>query len=179
MREDMVAVYQRLRNVHAEVYATVSQVREQMKQVCDIDEHADVVYACHETMKYLDDIRTEINKLNDQCEKIACAIWVREGTGETIRTSFCTVSPEVKIMASIPRKKTDPDSYNAFMRSLGVSDDVLRQPEDVVRPHWPGLVEYVSRLAAAGKPLPPGVDPDKTYPVYTLHIRAKRKGVDE
>ena len=42
-----------------------------------------------------------------------------------------------------------------------------------MRMHWPSMVEHLSALAEEGKPFPPGVDPDKTYPIYSTTIRRK------
>jgi hypothetical protein len=62
------------------------------------------------------------------------------------------------------------------MEHLGIPEHMAAG--DVVRPHWPGLKEYLTKLAQQGLPLPPGIDPQKTYSEYTLEVR-KKKGVLE
>ena len=87
-------------------------------------------------------------------------------------------------MVAIPHKRRDPDKYAAFVKSLGIPAHlaVLNNPDDKnehapVDLHYNGVCEYVTELQRQGKPLPPGVDPEKTYPVFKLKLR-KKKAVD-
>jgi hypothetical protein len=49
---------------------------------------------------------------------------------------------------------------------------------DVLRPHWPHLVEWLSRRASEGLPPPPGIDPAQTYSLWNLRNLRARKGVN-
>jgi hypothetical protein len=51
------------------------------------------------------------------------------------------------------------------------------EDSEAVRPHWPGMVSYLTGLMRQGRPLPPGIDPEKTYPRYKLRLRALKGGV--
>ena len=58
------------------------------------------------------------------------------------------------------------------MDYVGVAKEAVE--DKCVKPHWPGLVERISNETAMGKPLPPGIDPNSSYPVYSMRIRAKQ-----
>jgi len=47
-----------------------------------------------------------------------------------------------------------------------------------VKPYWPGIMEHISSLAEQGKPLPAGIDAEKTYTQYKMRI-TPYKGLDE
>jgi hypothetical protein len=42
-------------------------------------------------------------------------------------------------MLVLPTPNKDRDNYRVFMRSLGC---VSAAKKELIRPHWPGLVEY-------------------------------------
>jgi hypothetical protein len=162
--------------MHAEIYRELSQLKEQSLKCGDMQELADRAYALRDMHKYVDDLRKELDQTKSVCERIACLLWAKDSEGDPIRTDHCTASPKIKYMASLPSRTRDPEAYANLMGHLGIPDGLL--PEDVVRPHWPGFVNYMTRLAEEGLPLPEGIDVDKTYPVYSLTIRGK-KGVNE
>lgn len=136
-------------------------------------EQADYAYAFREIYRLADDLRKEAQLNKDLSEKIACLLWVKDGTGESIRTEHCTCTPKVRMSAKIPKKSHDPEDYANLMRFLQIPESVWNIPDEdfeVVRIHWPGFIEYVSKLLEEGKPLPPGVDPEKSHPLYSLTI---------
>jgi hypothetical protein len=109
---------------------------------------------------------------------MACLVWVTKESDEPIRTEYVTASPDVKQMVSLPRRRSNPEGYATLMRYLGIAQelwDVDEESHAAVSFHWPGMIDYVSTLLAQGKPLPPGVDPTSTYPVYKLGLRPKRE----
>jgi hypothetical protein len=141
-----------------------------------MNELTDAVYSLGEAYKYADDLRREIDKTKKLASKLVCLLWAKFTEGGPIRTAHCTGTPRIKMIASVPSARRDPEAYESLMEHLAIPERVWRN--DVVRPHWPGLVEHLSQRLEQGLPVPPGIDPDKTYPDYAVTIRSK-KGVQE
>lgn len=178
MRPDMVALYRKVRDIHHEVHVATEQFKQSASRITDPGDGADCAYVLNECYKFLDDSRKSIKNAKELAERVTCLILVTQGNGGNVKTDYCTATPRASQIASIPKRSTNPVGYAALMNHLGIPRALWdREEEDeVVRPHWPGMVAYLSQQLAAGKPLPPGIDPDKTYAVYSLTIRAK-KGV--
>jgi hypothetical protein len=139
-----------------------------------ITELADLAYV----FKLLDDIVHDMHKKSASSYELAgrllCLMWAKNGSGESVRTPYCTVTPRIKMAANLPKRGTD--DYVALMNSLGINAEMLET--DAVRPHWPGLTDFITQRLTEGKPLPAGVDQSSTYPVYGITV-LKRKGVTE
>jgi hypothetical protein len=139
-----------------------------------LEELADIAYTLQRCRDMLHSMHKQASGSFDLVTRFACVKWAQRGEGEPIRTEYCTVTPSVRMCAKVPRK--EDESYEALMNHLGVNSDMLKY--DTVRPHWPGLVDYITERLTEGKPLPPGVDPNTKYPVYSITIR-KKKGITE
>ncbi len=178
MKQEAVSLYEAFIAAHADLYLPLKRLRERMQRTNDMHELVDTVLVLREMYKYADDLRKEIQRTRDVCERITCVIWAKGTDAEPIRTAYVTASPDIKYMASIPKRKTDPEKYAALMNFLGIPDQLWRTTgPEVVRAHWPGFVDYVSARMEAGLPLPDGLDVEKTYPVYKLTLRRKKKEI--
>lgn len=147
-----------------------------VKKTPNIQELADWAYALSECEKMLDRLRKDAKAAKEMAEKICCLLYTKLGEGGPIRTEHVTATPRVKFMASIPKQSTNPEAFARLMEHLGIPREMWEK--DVVRPHWPGFTDFFTECLEAGKPLPPGIDPDKTYPLYALTLR-KRKDIEE
>jgi hypothetical protein len=140
----------------------------------NINELADYTY----TVRKISDMLVEMSKRTrntyELAERLLCMLWAQVGDPEPIRTPYCTITPKIRMAAQIPKKGTE--EYEKLMTALGITLELAQV--DAVRPHWPGMTEYVTQRLTEGKPLPPGIDPHKTYPVYGVLIRDK-KGITE
>jgi hypothetical protein len=174
MLTDFQQLYKRVSDDFKETYALLSALGKRCEHLNDMQELADGALACREVYRLADDTRKEVDKLRKLCERMACLLWVKDSDGEPIRTRFCTATPDVKIIASIPKRTTRPDDYARLMTHLGIPVEMWDRDIEVVRPHWPGFVDYISKLTAQGLPMPPGIDPDRTYPEYHLRTRRTR-----
>jgi hypothetical protein len=145
-----------------------------LHEEADIAELADMAYSISQIMRMFDEIEKKTRNTYELAERLLCMLWAQQGDSDPIRTSHCTITPRIRMAAQIPKKGTP--EYEELMSSLGI--DTALQATDAVRPHWPGLVDYVTELLTNGRPLPRGVDPNKTYPVYGVTIRPK-KGITE
>ena len=175
MDAHLVQIYKLTRQWYEETYRELRNINPQNYNTQT--EAADAAYAMRELHKWCDDMRKEAQRLKDTCDRIACVLWIANGgLHKSIKTSYCTATPEIRQRATIPKKDTDPDNFWALMDYLGIPREAAES--DIVRFHWPGVVEYLTEQAAQGLPTPPGIQPDATHPVYSLRIRG-RKAIDD
>lgn len=176
MIEKAKEAYRVTHNFHETTYSTLQDLIDAIRSTSDVKELADLAFALREISKLADDIRKVANAAKETAEKICCAIAIRDGDCDTIRTKYVTATPNVKMMADLPRRKREPERWRELMIGLGVPEDALDGERPVVDVNWKGFVDHISDLAEQGKPLPPGIDPGKTYPVYELSPMTKKKG---
>lgn len=168
-------MYVQAKKAHDEIYRLIALLKPEVEKCRRKEELVDYAYALYEAHKFIDDLEGEVRRLKERAICLADALWVQESTGESIRTDYCTATPDIKMAANIPSQKRDPEAFDAFMQHLGIKPELYKGESEVVRPHWPGLVEYVSALISQGKPLPPGVNMEKKYPVYKMSFRKKKE----
>lgn len=134
----------------------------------------DVAYGLKEISRLLDDGRKECDDLVKLFEKALCIVWVQRGvnTGNTdpFQGEFAVGTPQIKQMVRIPRR--DTDEYDKLMQWLGVPDG------DLVRPHWPSMVEHVTELLSQGQQPPDGMT-GEPYPIYAVRFRKRKEFHDE
>ena len=173
MRSQLQQLYTEAVRAHSALYASLSVVRDESRVSLDMLELVDTAFALRECHKFFDDLRKEAKRTQEMAEKLVCLLWIKGGgEEERLRTPYCTASPVIKTAVSIPSARRQPEQYEALMKDLGVPEALWRS--DVIRPHWPGFTEYASSLASNGRPLPGGVDPNKTYPIYALRMLRRR-----
>jgi hypothetical protein len=180
MKAKLVDLYKRARDLHEEFVRADADLRKMVMTCASVEEHADTSYALRETADFVEDVRKRCEAIKKLAEQIACVLYTQMGMKDTIRTDYCSATPDIRTIVTIPRKSSDPENFGKLMTFLGVPPELWNAPEEstVVKPHWPGLMAHLHRMQIEGKPLPPGVDPNKTYPEYKLIVR-KRKGVSE
>lgn len=178
MKPQLVEVYKALKRVHEEVFSQRAAIHEAMRTETDMKELADIAYATREAVKFVEEIRKDLNKINDVAQKLGTLAWTKlSPDGEPIRTDYCIGTPKVHQGASLPTKDKDFESYEKLMNYIGIPYELYGGEYEVVRPHWPGFIEWLSDRAEQGEPLPPGVDPERKYPIFKLSCR-KVKEVD-
>jgi hypothetical protein len=169
-----------LRERHEQVYLKIKELKELASKQGDIKELTDIAYALHECEKFLDAEEKECRNFRETLERVIGALWAKIGNPEPVRTAHVTASPDIKIMVPMPDRRREPEAYQKLMRSMKVPEELWVAGEgdnehSVVKPHWPGMVEYVSQLASRGLPLPDGLDPSKTMSIYKLRYRGKKE----
>lgn len=187
MRKEMVELFKRARQLHHDMYSLSYDITAEMKaNKLTLEDAVDLVYAVKQTWKFVNDTRAVLNGLCNLAERYVCLLWVARNTDDNIKTEYCTGSPRPKTAAKIPKRKDDPARYLSLTRYLGIPDNLVggsdveeKEPDvEVVRIHWPGMVEHLTKLQAAGEPLPPGVEPNSELSVFSVYVYPK-KGVDE
>lgn len=181
MLTEFADLYTKIKAQHEEIYLAVSKLRDRFRVEGDVEVFADGVYAAAECLKFLEDSTKTLKAFKEGLEKITCAIWVKNGQTEAIKTEFCNVTPRLRMMAQIPTKTKDPERYALLMDHLKIPREVWDVGEDAKSPvsiHWPGMMDYISTLIEQGKPLPPGLDKASTYAVYKASVTKQRKEVN-
>ena len=176
MYDVALKVYKLCRDLHEEVFKLRAPLFDLIKKEGDLGEIADVVYATKEALRFLDEVKKDIRKVNDIGQRFACVRWTEAGDAEPIRTESCIGSPKVKMTATVPSRKKDPEAFEALMKALNIPEELW--VSDSLRIHWPGFVLYLSEMLSEGKQLPAGIDPNSKYPVFTLEVR-KVKDLDD
>ena len=175
-------MYRDVKALFDKTHLMLQELTDRAKTCPSVEEHVDLAYAMRECTRYLEDMRKECKRLKELCEKIGCVVWVKNATGETIRTKHCSAVVDVTMIAVLPKEGSK--EYERLMDHFGVPKksydaDHEAGEKGAVRVHWPGCVQYLSQLALEGKPLPPGIDMSKTYPKYAFKPLRKRKDVGE
>lgn len=172
MREKLVELYKLLRSTHAQAYVALQPERALAQKTVDLKELADSAFALREIQALAKDIEKEARLAKEVYEKIACVVLLETTNDECIRTEYCHAKPLLKTMRSVPKKGTP--EYVEFCDAIGITPFAVEH--DTARPHWPGLVEYVTECDRAGLNPPKGMGKDP-YHVFSLTIR-KKPGAD-
>jgi hypothetical protein len=180
MNPVLVQLYKEARSLHESFVKVDAALRKELTTNPNVEDHADAVYALRELAKLADEVRKKANSISEISQKLACVIQVATKNTDTIRTDHCIGTTDVKPIVTLPKQSTQPEQFAALMNWLGIPAAMWDRGDDhsVVKPHWPGMMNYLAEQMAAGRSLPPGVDPNKVYDEYKLTVRSK-KGVAE
>lgn len=157
------------RELHRTVVENLFRLKDQISSM-SLEEMLDFACCVKETAHLLDDSRKECEDLQKTLEQVMCVVWIAKSLStnkdDPIRSEYAVGTPRVKITMHIPKRGTE--EYDALMTSMGVSNG------DLVRPHWPSMVDHVSELLSKGKMPPPGMT-GKTYNVHSVTIRKRKE----
>jgi hypothetical protein len=180
MKPSIIEAYKKTVEYHEYMHLFLTSLHENIVTEHDMESATDIAYGLQKILQMVKDTEKDTRIRQQLAEKMACVLWVKDGGEKSnIKTDYVTGTPDVKMIASIPRRDKEPDAFFALMDHFGLPRDLFPgEDADVVRPHWPGVVAALSKEMSEGKPLPNGIDPNKTYPKYELRLHGK-KGVDE
>jgi len=172
MNQTVRELYIDVRDFHHKLLRVLPEIEQEIKSGSDEKEMADLAYAMREIARLCDDARKRCEQKKRLAEQLACALTIAvTQSAEPIRTEFCRASPKMRSIVSVPRRSKEPEKYAELMKYLGVPEHLWQGGEHaVVNTHWPGLMDLLAAKQERGEPLPPGIDPNKTYPEYTLVI---------
>ena len=176
---EALAQYLLVKETHTTVFQQVVE-HKQLMSVEGIEQTTlvDTLYVFKQTVLMMHDMRKELDALVALIEKIVCAQWVTESLaadskGESIRGKLATGTPSSKQMLVLPKKGTP--EYDTLLKSLGVGVKSLKN--DLVRVHWPGMIEHVTKVLGQGRSIP-GCDSKTTYPVFKVATRKTNVDVE-
>jgi flagellar biosynthesis component FlhA len=180
MPKQAVEVFNTVKRAHEEIYKALKELKVLASQTVDIRDLADIAHAINQAQQLTADTDKDFRLTLETVKKALCVMWTREtdATGEPIRTLYVTASPSVKMMLSVPSRKTDYENYEKLMRSLNIPEHLWNQPvgeSAIVQVHFPGFVEYVSGLVERGEQLPEGCDPKRLVPIYKVTLTSRKE----
>ena len=159
-----------MKQVYLSCYELLVNLRDDLRTgKYKVEDIVNFIYVMREISKLTNDLRKETDGISHMFENTACMLYTVAKKTDPIRASLATGSPDVKLGVKIPNREREPEKFYALMNFFDVPSDALEKK--VTKPHWPGICEQVSIMAEEGKPLPPGLDPDDTYPTYRVTIR--------
>lgn len=182
MQKDFQDMFREARDAYNKLTTYCAQLGPVIQNTADAGELADMAYALRETEKLLEETRRRVTAVQSLAEKMACLVTISIMDGECIRTNYCTAIPRARTNVSIPSRRKDFAGWSALMTHIGIPKELQGSHEEdasaAVDVHWPGLMAYLAKEQEAGRPLPPGIDPNRSITDYSLTIR-KKKGVTE
>lgn len=158
--------------LYTQTYEEIAQTRDRLPNL-KVEEIADAAMVLRRIADFADDLRKEANRVKEQAERVACAVWAKNEQSEPIRGEYVTATPDIKYSASLPKQSKDPKAYAELMNFMGVGHELV--DTGLLTLYWPKFTEWLSVQIAEGKPLPPGVNPDKLYPIYKLKMRKTKE----
>lgn len=178
MRDEALSLYARMKQLHEDFYKELLTLRAQTKNPRSLEEIADTVFILKKTHELSNDLRKELDGATKLFEKLACLLVTQLNHFDTIRGELTSATPKCKMAVNFPSISKDPEAYYDFCAALGIDRELASK--EVFRLHWPGVSDYLSDLQAKGEKLPEGIDPDKTYPIYSLVCQpARGVSIDE
>ena len=166
----LIKRYQAIHKLHNETYAVFLEAKKLLAGGSTAEDLSDVAFVLKEIETVVTDLRKETTSLKETFEKACAIVWSTGMDGGPIRGELATGTPRLGEMASLPNIKKDPEKFKALMDFLGCPEYVQRY----MTPHWPTLTAMLTDRAIEGMKLPPGIDPNSTYPVYKLVTRRKK-----
>jgi hypothetical protein len=179
MKENYQDFYRRASEAHNFVIATLPTLGPK----ANLSDLADLLLSLKKSSDLLDDARKEIDKVMRAVEAIFCKLAVTSNMTEPVRTDYCTATPKLKMVASIPSIKTEPEKYAQLMRYLKIPEHLWSTAGGVngeyqsakVALHWPGICDLLTERARLGEPMPPGIDPAKVTTNYSVRLTQRKE----
>jgi len=182
MLDEARKLYQSVSTNHRNAYIMATAIEKLAPKLAgDLDEAADMTYALAECFDLAEDTLKIVRALRKNIDKLFCAMAVQGGNIGSVTTEHCEATPKLKMSVSPPTRNNNPEAFVAMMKELGIPENLLGSEDkpEIVRPHFPGLVEYATDRLAEGLPLPGALnDVTKQFPTYSVKHN-KRKGVLE
>lgn len=168
MNKETKQLYEEVQKAFNRVQVLLPEVD---KQAASLGELIDAIYAFRECVKYLEDLRKDLNAKSDEMQA-AAHIWLMSQGRKSWATDHCSAKTKSHRTFSTPGVRyKNPEMYDQLMSDLGIPAEVVEK--DLVRPHWPGLQNLVAEYDAAGKPLPSWFDKEGT-PKLEISVRKKK-----
>jgi hypothetical protein len=176
--KELLLAYRDLNRLYLKTYKLLCTLRDELKdQQYTLEDVVSLLYVMRSVSKYANDLRKEADGIGSMFENVCCVLWMAQHQNapeqaDPIRTALATGTPRINMGVKLPKQSDDPEAFKALMSYFGVSESAVNA--QAVKLHWPGICEHLTQLAEDGKPLPPGISADRTYPTYGVTIRANQ-----
>jgi len=175
--------YREVFKFHQWLSAECTALERELKQLNVVEDVADFDLVCAKVNDLLQDAAKQTRALGRYSTKITCLVWQRNALEtnnfDPIRTDYVTASPDVVQMPKVPSHRQDPEAYATLCRSLGMPDEAIE--DRTIQPHWPSLLEKVRKAMRQGLAPPAGLDPNVSFPEYSVRrlTRGKKEILDD
>lgn len=152
------------------------QIETAVRAQRNLERFASVDTIVHKAEKQLEGLCKELRRLKELMDQNIVALQIGIQNSAAIKTEWGAVSTKVSMIAKVPKpdREDERDDWRLLVEHLvSLGADRLVE-KDLIRIHWPGMVEYCTDLAAAAKPYPPGVDPSETTPRFSTRVTCPR-----
>lgn len=171
-------LYDEIKKLHDTAIRGLQTSSAELSRTSDIKEFCDYDYALKEIKKLVEDLESEVNKRITLVENAVCQFAVQQNIIGPIETEYVTATPKPQVGVSLPGYKKDRPAFDKLMQDLQVPESMWKDLErPMVRLDYPSIMQYVSGLLEAGRPIPQALRSFKRSPVLTVSIRS-RKEVD-
>jgi hypothetical protein len=184
MHPEAVMLFKTAKKFHGDLYQMMGKLRRDAATTPTTKQGmgnlADMSYALKQTVKLCEDTRKELNQVIEAIEKVCCVIHTQIQEPGPIKTEFVSATPKVKMSASLPHPIRNKEKFEALMKALNIEDRLWNVPEGekpAIALNFLGFSELISSYLREGKPLPPGIEQETMFPIFSLIIRP-RKEVD-
>jgi hypothetical protein len=174
MKKAAKDAYAKLMAMYGDYVEHHNELVKLMHEEGHITELADLAYVLRQLDDMIHDMHKKSASTYELAGRLLCLMWAKNGSDEPVRTPYCTITPKIKMAANLPKRGSD--EYIALLTSMGFTAEMLET--DAVRPHWPGLTDFITQRLTEGRALPAGLNQASTYPVYGITI-LKKKGITE
>lgn len=174
-------LFESVKTNHANCYVVAKRIEDLLPKLAeDMNETVDTAYALKECFDLAEDTLKTLRAIKGLIDRLACTMMVRDNIVAGYETEYCLCTAKCKVSISIPSRSKNPEKFLEIMRSVGVPENLLGDDEtpECCRLHYPGIVEKVSKMLAAGEPLPLAFQEIPQYTEYKVRI-TPRKGVTE
>lgn len=172
MKQEFLDLYTRVNLDHRELVAKCVMLENMVTKLSSLDELADLAYVLRTLYDHVDESRKEIKRMQALVAKLFYVLWATDPTSpETVKTKWCTCSPDPKTQAAVPSPDKEPERYALVMRELGIPEDIIKL--GIIRVGWEEFGELLTARSRAGLPTLPGIDLAKTYTEHRLTIRKR------
>lgn len=167
-----------VKKAYAEVSSALEELRADIRPGPPMDETVDALFAVRKACEMVEDLRKQLSGLDTALAKLYCIEWSRmEDPPDRLKTEYATAyDARVKLMSALPRYNKEPEKFRALMEHFEVPARLwdVGDGEPLVKPHYPGVMEYATRRAENGQSFPPGMD-ERPFAVYAVSIRKRKE----
>lgn len=181
LRDEGLSLLQTVTHLHTEIVTYVARVKKVLTEN-DPGGLTDLCYLLRKTEDIVDGSRKELANAKDMTaatvgamHTVAAVKALQEGLtpNKSVIGRLAVGTPRSTVVANLPAKQSDDmvKLVSALMQDYPTAKDIV--DADVLRIHWPSLVEILTKRQEEGLTPLPGIDPSTVKSRHTLVCRER------